>query len=314
MVIAAALILITVFGGVIVYAEYTKSSRAKRVIVPNETSGLLFSSNYLSIIPESSFNKRYVYTENNLTQAVTVVTVCNYAQGNPSVVYGTGISYRLHASLVKISGATKTPATAGDVTDGRQVTLNFNNGADVILNSSNRSYNFNSILPGNISTADEFRVTFSAGFNKGDGLELELWAELLDTYNGISDLEAVFVDYVATAEAKSSWEGYINEAVTSSARPSAYDGLNYVFTGSGTGTCKLSWNPSYLVPNQLFLKQQNLTPASDPENGGWMYVNISVNSEVQDTYNLQFYRASSSVTFANWTAASNCVKLKFIAP
>ena len=59
MTVAAVLILITVFGGVIAFAEYTKSSSAKRVVAPYESTGVLFSSNYLAA---GSLNRRYIYT------------------------------------------------------------------------------------------------------------------------------------------------------------------------------------------------------------------------------------------------------------
>ena len=66
-VVIVILALSLAFTGVISYAEYTKSSRAKRVITSNEGGSALFSSNYMgkntNPDPDAAVNIRTVYTD-----------------------------------------------------------------------------------------------------------------------------------------------------------------------------------------------------------------------------------------------------------
>ncbi|MBO4216457.1 MAG: hypothetical protein J5940_00780 [Clostridia bacterium] len=318
MTVAAVLILITVFGGVIAFAEYTKSSSAKRVVAPYESTGVLFSSNYLAA---GSLNRRYIYTVGD-SAAASIITVCNYAQGNQSIVYDTDIGYTLHARLVVPGGGGITAAANGDITDDegyvasptdyvRTVTLTYRytdssglpqtyeqvlgkrGGGNVITLSCDFA---GKTLAAGVASTHEYEITFSQGFDKGDGLEIEIWTELDNSYSGISDLEGVFIEFVSTGETRLDWTGMFEDggAVSSSGTPSplAYDGFNYVITGSGVGTIRLSWDPSKLTPSLQFSVRQ-ISVSSSGVSDGREWLEFQVDSSVQDRYDLQFYRVTS---------------------
>lgn len=336
--VAACLLLLVMLGSIIVYAEYTKSSSVKRVVAPYVSSGVLFSSNYMSTKPDGgSFNKRFVYTASSEAPATTIVTICNYSQGNSTIVYDQSIGYTLHAKLVVVDGGTKSDATAGDV-GGKTVTLTYKNNAAVPLSSSRLSYDFaSSTLETGHASTDECMLTFSAGFNDGTGVQLELWTTFDGSYQGITDLEGVFAYYVANESATAHWSGYVDEdgarGVASSALPSAYDGFNYVITGSGSGRVRLSWNTALVEPNRLIINRIFSTVSSGAAastgtysasgasvtagvisgSGAvtWEYIEFNVDSEIKDRYDLQFYRSAEVVPFEDWATVSGAIQISF---
>ena len=101
------LIVIVFIISIAVSAEYTKSYRAKRVISATASNGILFSSNYLK---EDSGELNFATIYINLAEAQdltvdyfnTVITIANYAQGNPTRYYRREINYTLTTSIVKL--------------------------------------------------------------------------------------------------------------------------------------------------------------------------------------------------------------------
>lgn len=97
--IAAALLA----AGTVALAEFTRSSRAKRVAVTAGSVGMMFSSNYLGI-GDIAQNKNIVFSSSSEGGVSTVVTVCNYPQGNPTRYYDRAINYVLRAVLTDADG------------------------------------------------------------------------------------------------------------------------------------------------------------------------------------------------------------------
>ena len=312
-------------ASVAVYAEFTKSSRAKRVVASYESEGLLFSSNYMlrtANNPSAASNRKVIYTGNPANPVITTVSICNFAQGNPGKQYERDIIYRLYAELVVVSGNSRRPATAADV-GSLEVTLEFKDGSPVTLDASNLSYTFSpdSTLDHRAASTDLCVLTFSSGFNTDeDGICLFLSATPIGNYIGILPIDAIFNTSVSTEQVIELWHGYFNEAgalgVQNSADPDEYDGFNYVITGSGVGTCRLSWNTERLAVNELFLDVFNLdlsdVGSTTVSGDVWNYIDFPVDSDVVNRYDTQFYRSDGDVnSFADWNAVKDCVTLVF---
>lgn len=314
-------------AGVTIYAEYTKSSRAKRVVASYGDAGTLFSSNYMAMVNNSIPNRAYVYTGSESTSATTTVTVCNYAQGNPTGFYNTrNITYRLDGRLVVIENGVKRAAVAADIASGMTVTaaLNGSSGRESFtFSSSNLSHTYtNSVLSYRASSFDECTLTFSPAFNTDEtGVCLELTATPVPTgtYADIFPIDCCFSTAIALEPTRLDWEGFFNENGarnnTGLPAPSAHDGFNYVVTGTGVGTCKLSWRADAVDISQVFLTEDFPLATVNTESAGgytWNYIQFSVDSDIQNRYDLQFYyMPDSGVSYDTWTAVKSYVKLSF---
>ena len=305
--IAAVILSVALVAGIVtVFAEYIKSSRAKRVIATYGDEGALFSSNYLVMNTNTAVNvyRRIIYTDNGDLPVSGDVTVCNYAQGNLARLYENDIEYVLSAKLVKLSESSglyvKTDAAAADV-GSHTVKLKFKGGAVVTLSSSNLSHTFSdSTLDHRVTSTDVCSVEFDAGFKDAPTLCLYLCAEPTSAQAGVHTLDAVFnVAVNQGGEARNTWEGEFNEDTSSGvpAQPD-YDGFNYVVSGTGSGSVTLEWNNTKLRISQVFLEEQGLTPAVS---GTTSSVTFAVDSDVQNRYDLQFYYADGTTGFASWS-------------
>ena len=313
--IASAVIVLSLLTGVVSYAEFTKSNRAKRVIASVEAAGALFSSNFLLYTEGDTAtisNTKTLYTGSETQPVVTTVTVCNYAQGNPAKVYERDITYTLTARLVWVENGTKRDATAAEIGD-LSVTLNFKNGGNVTLDSTNRSRVFGpSTLDHSLSHPDSCHIEFSTGFNTQTGnVRLYLIADPTVDYGDITMLDAAFGTDVSHEQQSVRWEGYVNESgargADNASPPTAFDGFRYVITGSGVGTIRLSWKHDLVHPNTLFLDEINQTPTVS---GEWSYVDFSVDSDVISRYDTQFYYSDDVMeagTLATWATVNGSI-------
>ena len=344
-VLAAALLLgaAIVTAGIVIYAEYTKSTRAKRVIAAYDEAGMLFSSNYLLPVGNVVQNRRMIVVSSANDTPTRIVTICNYAQGVDTKTYERDIEYTLTARFVKINYtyvenvlvAQAVPATAADFAgdlSGATVTLTFSTGgagataegtSSVTLSSSTLSQSFSGGLDKHAANSDTCQVVMSSNLiDNTAGLYLELSAETTSGA-GLNALKGLFGASLKGVKEQVSWSGYFNEAgardVSGAAAPSAFDGFNYVIEGSGAGSCTLSWNTAKLEISQIFLTEfsPSLTPHSilddSNQDTGWKQVTFNVNSDEKSRFDLQFYLASSSVSFADWNAVKNCVTFVYAA-
>ncbi len=317
--IAAAIIVLSLMTGVVSYAEFTKSNRAKRVIASVEAEGALFSSNFMLYTEGDNTvhsNPKTLYTGNATQSVVTTVTVCNFAQGNPAKVYDMDIHYVLTAKLVWVENGTKRAATPAEIGD-LSVTLTYKNGGSVVLDSTTVSHAFaQSTLSHNASATDSCHIEFSPGFNTQEGnVRLYLIAVPTTARGDITMLDATFDTAVSHERQSVTWEGYFNEAgargVTDASLPTAFDGFRYVITGSGVGTIKLSWKTDLLEPNQLFLDDLNCSPTV---NGEWSYIEFPVDSDLISRYDTQFYYAEGVMdagTLSTWASVNEAVKCEY---
>ncbi|MBO4692773.1 MAG: hypothetical protein J5659_00050 [Clostridia bacterium] len=294
-----------IISGVALFAEYIKSSRAKRVIASYGDEGSLFSSNYLVMNSNTAVNvyKRIFYTESGDSPVSGGVTVCNYAQGNPTRVYESDIEYVLTARLVMLGESAgmyvKNNATAGDV-GAHTVRIKLKDSGTVTLSSSNLSHTFAaSTLSHRSAVTDICDLEFDSGFKDAGSLCLYLCATPTGSQAGVHTLDAVFTVALNTGEARNVWEGEFNEKTNTGvpAQP-YYDGFNYMITGMGSGNCTLSWNNQKLQISQVFLSEHGLTPTVA---GNQSSVTFPVDSDIVNRYDVQFYYADSSVTFSSWS-------------
>ena len=309
MIVIIAALILAIAGGAVTFAEYTKSTRAKRVVATYLTGGVLFSSNYLVVNSNPSANvyKRFIYTNSADTSAAGAITICNYAQGNPGRFYETNIIYRLTASIVKVSESngvlTKATATAAQV-GTKTATVTLKDGTLFTLDSSNITHDFGtSTLSCLTASTDICSISFSTDFtDNSDGLCLYLCATPEPpagrTYANIHTIDAVFSPTVSIQEARNNWKGEFNDDMTKA--PDQYDGFNYVISGTGAGTCTLKWHSGKLDISQLFLLNTTGTSGTETIGGAtWNTYSFSVNSDTVNRYDLQFYYHEGA-SFSSW--------------
>ena len=96
------LMLLSTASAIVAFAVYTKSSRAKRVISAYGDEGMMFSSNYLNLMPEEAnqFNYRALFASSEENGCEANVTVCNYSQKNKGSHYEKDIDYTLFGRLM----------------------------------------------------------------------------------------------------------------------------------------------------------------------------------------------------------------------
>ena len=310
--IVLSLVVAFVINGIVTLAEYTKSSRAKRVVASYGREGLLFSSNYLiqnNGSPTEVRNRRRLFTGNAENSVVAEVTFCNYAQGNPGKVCQQDLPYTLTAKLIMVSGNTKRDATIADseAIGDKTVTIVLN-GETKTLSVAALTQTFSTFtLPRNLASTDIATVTFSPSFNDDEsGICVYLQAVPDSSVLDVATIDGIFITSVAMESQSVAWEGYFNEAgargVQNAALPEGFDGFNYTIEGFGVGTFKLSWRPDALVPNQLFISDVSASVQTETVQGAtWNYVTFSVDSGTVSRYDLQFYYADgTTASYATW--------------
>ena len=252
-------------------------------------------------------NMRYIDVGNDSTRASAIVTVCNYVQGNPSVLYEQDITYTLSAELVyvangryyKLDGTDASALSdAGIVVDltGISLTITYNGGSPVTLDSGKINHTFSAAtLSRLLADTDQAELAFSDAFNTKSNYMLHIKATLTPgvgvSYNGISSLDALIGTTITSARVGMSWSGSFTDST--SKLPIAYDGYNYVISGHGSGTFTLNWDNTKLTPNQMFLADIGVSPTTV---GTTSSVSFAVNSDTRSRYEVQFYRIDGTVS------------------
>ncbi|MBR6918171.1 MAG: hypothetical protein IKN38_08310 [Clostridia bacterium] len=318
---ATMLIVISVLTGIVSFAEYTKSSRAKRVIASYESEGMLFSSNYLAKngAAATEVRNRYrLFTGHTNTGASGDISICNYTQGNPARPNDSDINYVLSAKLVVVNGTTKRDAVASDLSAGMSVSLTLN-GVTKTLSSENLSDAFGSaLLRKRVASTDVCNISFSPAFNTDENnVALYIVATPTPAVAGITPIDAIFSTGVSTSQERATWEGYFNESgalgIAGASAPTGFDGFNYTITGSGEGEFKLSWDPSLMSPSQLFLDEIGETVQTETVSGTvWNYIVFDVDSDIISRYDTQFYFAEDVLgTLATWNDVRAAVTYEY---
>ena len=217
-----ALSVLFVTTGIVTYAEFTKSTRARRVIYTG-SSEILFSSNFLQI-GDAIHNVVSVYTSSINEDASAVITICNYAQSNPDRANDRTIPYELSVKFVTVATGVEADAEQSDLDANQTVTLSLNDGDDVVLSRSELDHTF----PGLSLTAgdpdfDTLSVTFDKSLtDNSSGIMLEITATPNDS-TGLSAISGIFSPTVATSYVHQTWAGrFTDDSSKPTAAPSIW--------------------------------------------------------------------------------------------
>lgn len=307
----AMAILISV--GTVTYAVFTNSMHAQRTIAAYDNAGDRYSSNAL-IKGNSADNVRTEYVTNNSAQPVTIITVCNYDQGNPASPNTDRITYSVTARLVKKNGVNYETVNTAYVSELEAedsctypITVTHSLGGTVNLGSSNVSGVISEkTLPANEATAHSLTVTFSNTFAPN---QPNLYLEIIVEAEGQSTLRGIFKAGIRAEGATNLWSGEFTDDKGTEQDPipaSAYDGYNYRITGTGSGTFTLTWNSSKVVISYESLRELlSITGATSADNS----VTFPVDSSVASRHDIQFYKVN--ITEETWDQMNSFVTGSF---
>ena len=313
--------LVGVSIGGIVYSEYTKSTRGKRVISPHESTSSLFSSNYLSPASNNSTNRRVLYVKADNINAKADVTICNYAQGNAGTFCDKTINYNFIATLGRMNGTTFIAATAEEVGNLTiELVVNGDTSNPITLSSSNRTTTVNSTLTANIESTDHYLVELDTDFNTANpnNICVKLEATLVGEYPGLSNLNAVFSTALVNNGSDTGWSWHFDEpgasGVVGAKDPDELDGFNCVISGVGEGTVKFYFKTSALIVNLFFLSEavDHEIKTGTGNFAGYSYIEIEVDSNTTSRYDFQLYRKENTAdSFASWNIVKDYIKFEY---
>ncbi len=271
--------------GISVYAEFTKSYRAKRVIAAVAPEGMLFSSNYLESGSEIHFSTLRVGAGDASEYYDLEVTVSNHARGNNSRFYNRDIEYRLDTDIVTVSknqqGETVITSVSSDrpavKIDGAAMAAAY---LSTIATGSARSDSYVLSLPRTMLTDERKMYVQLTATPVGSG------------YTDLQPISALFDLAVRAETVTVTW--HIEPTDDRSAPAGDYSGFNYRLSGSGAGTVTLGWDASVLEISQVFKNEVGAASAALPD--GWdglTAVSFDVDAADINSYDIQFYMASS---------------------
>ncbi len=292
--------------GTATYAVFTSSLHAQRTIAAYDSSGDRFSSNAL-LKGNSRDNVRTVYTTNVAVPASTVVTVCNYQQGNRSLPFDEDFSYTLTARLVRYDAEEVdkyVPVDAaylsGNSLTGYTVAIG-DDDSTAVLGNTTLSHTFNGLFTGGADHSFVYTVSFSAGFAEyKPNLYLELVAEPSNAK--LPTIRGVLKPDLRAAGATDLWMGSFRD--DSGTLPYLYNGYNYVVTGSGTGTATISWDGTKVVLSDVS-RDLLLSVTGASQDGD--SITFPVDSDLESRYDLQFYNKNITTSETTWQIMSSSV-------
>ncbi|MBO7079628.1 MAG: hypothetical protein J6W64_07455 [Bacilli bacterium] len=304
----------------IVYSEYIKSTRGKRVVAPHDSTTVLFSSNYLSPASDNSTNRRILYVKTVSDKATADITICNYAQGNAGTYNSNNLNYNLTVTLGTFSNGTFTTASSAQVGD-LSITLTFNRDTEhkVTLNSSNLTNTITSMLLANTDSTDHLLVEYNTEFNTNNPNNIcaKVEAVLNPAIPGLPNLNAIFSTALVGEAVDSGWSAYFDEpgasGVVGAKNPNELDGFNCTISGVGEGTFRFYWDSSALVINEIFLSEISATVyEGSGAYAGYNYIEIEVNSNNRSRYDFQLYRNEGTTdSFSSWVIVKDYIKFVY---
>lgn len=291
LVLALSLALAVLISAGTTYAIFTNSNHAQRTIAPYGSAGDKFSSNYLSKTIGTNLRTVFV-TDARLTPS-TVVTICNYDQGNQVQPNENNITYSITAKLVYFSGSDYSDVDEAYLNDFTDYSINVKkgNGSQIIFGyGNNLTYTFSGNgMTGGIAQSDPYTISFSPNFASN---QPNLYLQLTVT-GGPVNLAGIFKTGVRAAGATNTWIGEFRDSTTSA--PSDYDGFNYRISGSGSGTFTLTWDNTKVALSYESIREHGFSVSTS---GNLSSITLSVDSDVLSVYDLQFYKVN--ITNEDW--------------
>ncbi len=304
MIILAVVVALALIGTA--FAEFTKSFRTKRVVAAVSAGGMLFSSNYMlpgAVIPIST---RYLSAADAADPSIThydmMVSVSNFAQGNPGHYYSRNINYTLTASIVTVS------------TDGGGNTVTtpvIGSPLNVRINDAAMLASYNGTLTTGSDDTDNYKLSLPREMLTGEKCYVLLTATPTGDYHDLSPIRALFDLGISPETATLTWS--IDPTDDRGNDVSEYSGYNFRLSGSGKGTIKLGWKSSKLKINRVFFLKVgavNLTAGQIPDEWGSGYTGISFEVDADDinSYDIQFFPADTDA-ISVWSEVD--VKMSF---
>ncbi|MBP5611078.1 MAG: hypothetical protein J6X72_07080 [Clostridia bacterium] len=282
-----------VTSGILTYAKFTNSLYAQRTVAAYDAVGERFSSNYLV----AGGGVRTVSVASAQETPTAIVTVCNYEQGKQMYPNTLDIDYTVTLELVKLSGVSYVPATAGEV-GAHQITVS-HGGQTVYLNSGNLSDDetFSGTLYADYgATSDAYTVSFEPYQN-----QIFLRMTVVPDENlALSNLIGVLKSEIKMAGASSSWTGSFQDATGNA--PSSYDGFNYRVNGVGSGTFTLRWDATKVGLSDMSRMTLLSIPGATQDGSS---ITFPVDAEDVNLYDLQFYKIN--ITSETWDVMTSSV-------
>ena len=282
-----------VTSGILTYAKFTNSLYAQRTVAAYDAVGERFSSNYLV----AGGGVRTVSVASAQETPTAIVTVCNYEQGKQMYPNTLDIDYTVTLELVKLSGVSYVPATAGEV-GAHQITVS-HGGQTVYLNSGNLSDDetfSGTLYADNGATSDAYTVSFEPYQN-----QIFLRMTVVPDENlALSNLIGVLKSEIKMAGASSSWTGSFQDATGNA--PSSYDGFNYRVNGVGSGTFTLRWDATKVGLSDMSRMTLLSIPGATQDGSS---ITFPVDAEDVNLYDLQFYKIN--ITSETWDVMTSSV-------
>lgn len=268
------LIVAVVLLSVVVSAEYPGTNNyMKRVVVYDETSDVMFSSNLLTTYDDDKIPYQPYYTKvlpaQSVAQSYDVdVYLWNYDIDGTSDYYKQNISYTLEISVVDEQGNV---VTGLDANKWIQVIKNDSASALCTFNSTGSSaadYTFTKtgeVIETGGRKENKYTISFSKSWDlsadTNKRVQIKATPTPASSYPDIKPLAAAIGLREEKSGESSGWEYYINEkTLSNTAVPSDFDAYNLVLTGSGSKKITIEWDKSKVALNKDFYEANGAFP------------------------------------------------------
>ena len=302
----------------VVSAEYPgKNNYMKRVVMSDESSDMMFSSNLLTLVENDKISYRpyFVRQLENSTDTYNVdVFVWNYDIDGTGDFYSKEISYDLEIKVVDEQGNT---VSSLGTDKSIQVFKNGSNTPLVTFSDTGSVYTYNSpvLTPETLATGERTQNTYTVKFSGNWDLRNDTGKRvMIKATPGVefTDLKTLAASIGLKEErstASTGWKYYINEQrLDDNALPTAYDAYNLVLTGTGSQTITIEWDPTKVDLNRYFSETNGAFPFASGEvvftehdgTNGWnkLVVNADSYSSAQsyrNRYDIQVYKVNGEL-------------------
>lgn len=314
------LIVSTALLAVVAFAEYPGTNNyMKRVVVYDESSEMMFSSNLLTLVENDkvSYQPYYVGKIGNSNPAPgydVEVFVWNYDVNGTGDYYKKDINYGLEIKIVDSHGDTITSLDSNN-----EIWIIDEDGTSIVsFNSLSSAFEYTATENETISTGARSQKKYTIRFSRNwdlmndANIRVQIKATPTSEFTDLKPLAAAIGLKEERSADSAGWEYYINEQrVNTAAAPSAYDGYNLVLTGTGSSTITIEWDPTKVAINKDFYETNGAFSFASGEvvftqGGGtnnWNKLVIYADSystakELRNRYDLQLYKVNGELSSA----------------
>lgn len=302
----------------VVSAEYPgKNNYMKRVVMSDESSDMMFSSNLLTLVENDKIAYRpyFVRQLENTTDTYDVdVFVWNYDIDGNGDFYSKEISYDLEIKVVDEHGN-----TVSSLGTDKSIHV-FKNGSNTPLitfsdTGSVYTYNSPAQTPEKLATGERTQNTYTVKFSgnwdlrNDTGKRVMIKATPGAAFTDLKTLAASIGLKEERSTASTGWKYYINEQrLDGNATPTAYDAYNLVLTGTGSQTIVIEWDPNKVDLNRYFSETNGAFPFASGEvvftdRGGtneWNRLVVNADSyssakSYRNRYDIQVYKVNGEL-------------------